>query len=199
LTRTRRRKLLYLATVVIGAGVVVGVIALFNLRWPLVFGLAVMLLLPSRIQGYYWRAFFRGRHLMAVENYDAAIREFAYFLSLLDRRPWLERLIWLNGSIYTSSARAMTLNNLGAAELMLGHYAEAEHMLEAALRHDPEAPLPHFNLAVAAQAQQKGELAESHLRRAQELGYTRATSDQLVHQLGLLLARLEGRGSSVSA
>jgi Flp pilus assembly protein TadD len=99
------------------------------------------------------------------------------------------------GAITLSGFRLL-LNNMGAAQVMLGYFAEAEHTLEASLRYDPEAPLPHFNLAMAAQAQGKSDVADLHLRRAQELGYTRATSDQLVHQLGLLLARVEGRGTS---
>ena len=136
--------------------------------WPVLLGLTVLFLIPGRVQGHFWRPFFRGRRRMDEGAHASALVEF-------------ERFIWLNGAVYTHSVEAMALNNLGVCHLMLGQAPEAERVLDAAVAADPEYALPYFNLALLAQVRGDPRRAEDQRRRAQELGYAGATSDLLAH------------------
>ncbi len=192
-TRTFRYKFVH-ATVLFSCVVVV-VTLLILLQARLVGALLVGLafLIPGRVQGYFWRSFFRGRRALGAGHFEAAIEHFESFLDQLKRRPWLKSLVWLAGAIYTRDIEVMALNNLGTAQLQLGNWASAVEYLECARGKDPESPLPYFNLAVLAQAGGEEEEARRLLRRATELGYRRTSVDRLIHTAGAVLARVEGR------
>lgn len=194
MTRTLRYKLAHVAVLL---GCVVSLVVL--LIWLRVEPITVLLaalacVVPGRVQGHFWRSFFRGRRALGGGRYEAAIEHFESFLEQLVRRPWLKSLIWLAGAIYTRDIAVMTLNNIGAAYLQLGHWTSAAEYLERALSKDPECPLPHFNLAVLAQVRGEEEEALRLLARANELGYRRTSVDRLIHTTGELLARVEGLG-----
>jgi tetratricopeptide (TPR) repeat protein len=163
---------------------------------PVVLLVLVALLAPSRVQGWYWRDFFRGRRLLAAGDGQSAAVHFERFMEQLRLRPGLRRLIWLNAAIYTRDAEAMTLNNLGAARLQLGDLPGAQSAFEDARRLDPQSPLPLYNLALLAQVEGRDEEAAQLLALARRMGYSRATSDRLVSAAGALLACIEGLGSS---
>ena len=87
----------------------------------------------------------------------------------------------------------MTLNNVGAAHLTLGHLDESKRALEAAIVIDPQYPLPFFNLAVLHSARDERELAERAAAEAARLGFTGSTMDAVLNRASSVLAGVEGR------
>ena len=191
-TRTLKYKLAH-AAVLVGCVALVMLVALLSHHPVAVLLVTLAFLVPGRVQGYFWRSFFRGRRALGAGQFDAAIEHFEGFLDQLNRRPWLKSLVWLAGAIYTRDIEVMALNNIGAAHLQLGHWDDAAESLERARGKDPESPLPYFNLAVLAQATGNEEEARRLLARASEFGYRRTSVDRLVHAAGAVLARVEGR------
>lgn len=191
--RTSRYKLVHLAVVLLGVAVVLALLILLRLGPVAALLVALAFLVPGRVQGYYWRGFFRGRRALGAGQLEASVEQFESFLERLRRRPWLKSLVWLSGSVYTRDVEVMTLNNLGAAWIQLGDWTKAGDVLKRAREKDPESPLPVFNLALLAQVRGEEEKARELLRRATELGYRRTSVDRLIHAAGAVLSRVEGR------
>jgi tetratricopeptide (TPR) repeat protein len=160
---------------------------------------SLLLLVPGRVQGVFWREFFRGRRLLADNDPQGAIAHFERFLSEVRDRPWLKRLIWLSWGTYTRDIEVMTLTNLGAAYLALGDFGAARRSFDQGRELDFLSPLPYFNLALLEQVQGNPEQSTRLFERARDLGFTGATSDQLFRHAGELLARIEGHGAKRSA
>ncbi len=161
-------------------------------------GVALLLLLtPGRLQGLILRPLFRGQRYLARGKAGDATQEFEELLELLDRQPWRKWALWLGWSLYTPSAKAMALNNLGVAHADLGNLESARGAWENALAIDPLYPLPYSNLAALAAEGGNGEQAISLLARAEQLGYTGRLLDQATHRVQQLLAVVESRGPSV--
>jgi tetratricopeptide (TPR) repeat protein len=173
-----------------------GAYALWKPSAPVVLVAVLVLLTLSRVQGWFWRDFFRGRRLLVAGRARDACIHFERWLAELHRRPALRRLIWLNGAIYTRDAEAMTLNNLGVARLHLGDLRGAQQALEGAVSRDPQYPLPRFNLAFLAKLEGREHECAELLTEARRLGYRGATFDRLCAAAGTYLAQVEGRGSS---
>jgi tetratricopeptide (TPR) repeat protein len=153
-----------------------------------------LLLVPGRVQGHYWREFFRGRRLLDEDRPQDAIEHFRHFLADLERRPWLRNLMWLSWAFYTPSIEVMTRTNVGVALLKLGELDAAESESRAASQLDPEAPLPWNNLAIVHQMRGDTEAAEEAVRRARALGLGEGEADKLAQRAGRLLAKVEGSG-----
>lgn len=156
---------------------------------------ALLLIVPVRVQGACWREYLEGSRLLAEKDPAGAIGHFERFRSQLRDRPWLKYLSWFSWGAHTHNIEAMTLNNLGASHLALGDFAVARHWLEAARGLDPLSPLPYFNLALLERVQGNAEQSSRLFERARDLGFTGATSDQLLRQADELLARIEGHGA----
>jgi tetratricopeptide (TPR) repeat protein len=188
-------KLIYVAT--IAAGVVVAAATVLLLKpTPLtLLAVAIVLLLPGRIQGHYWRSFFRGRRCMSEKRFEEAITHFNSFLELLGRRPGLRHLIWLQASVYTRSVEVMAYNNIGGAALSLGRLDDADTAFETARLLDPESPLPVYNLALLAHVRGQDDSARELFSTSRALGYPRGSFDQLIHKAGAALAAVEGGGA----
>jgi tetratricopeptide (TPR) repeat protein len=153
----------------------------------------LLLLVPGRIQGHYYREFFRGRALLAAREPEKAKEHFLRFLRQIHEHPWQRKLLWLAWTVYTPDVEAMTYNNLAACDLECGDLPGAEASSAKALELDPRYPIPHVNLAIIRHLQ--GHEAESrrHLQTARELGYSGGNIDQLVQSGAALLAKAEGR------
>ena len=149
MSRTTRIKIgILCALILIPAGVVAAAVASdFNLL--VLFGLPIVLLVPGRIQRRVLRDFFRGRRLLESGQPEAALELFLRFRNSLRTEPRKRRWLVLV-SVYTSSADAMVLNNIGAAHLHAGNLDDADAAFREALAADPLYPIPHFNRAVLA-------------------------------------------------
>jgi tetratricopeptide (TPR) repeat protein len=196
-SRTLLLKLLYLAGLIVLGGLVllVAMPMLGARAWHGVILLAVLLLLPGRIQGVFYRNLFRARRLLDADQPREALGHLHLFLAQLERQPWRKRLIWL-APIYTTSAEAMAWNNVGCAQLGGGSWKDAEEAFAKALALDSKYPLPHVNLAMVALLHNDRAEAARRLETARALGYRRTSIDRLVHQSQSLLARVEGRGKA---
>ncbi len=163
----------------------------------------LVLLIPGRVSGFFWREFFRGRKLLTLGRHLDAERHFMRFLNVIRREPWRKKLIVLSWGFYTRDIEVMTLNNLGVICIETARFGEAKAHFESAISLDSEAPLPYYNLALIAAADNDVDLAEKLLRRSAELGFTGSSVDDLIRSAGELLARFEGgrvvSGSAPSA
>jgi tetratricopeptide (TPR) repeat protein len=202
MSRTSRYKLLYLLALALLAAIVFGVLVLIG-SWPppatSLLVVAVVLLIPGRINGHFWRDFYRARRLLGEERLAESVDYGERFLDRVRRWPRLKKLIWLQWGIYTRDIEAMTLNNLGAARLMMGDFERARENLQSALELDRLAPLPHFNLAMISKLQADEQAFQDHLQRARELGYKGSSVDALLSRMGQVLAQVEGRGAGSNA
>lgn len=197
MNRTQRFKIGYLAVLVATMAVIVALLVWIS--GPLgLFAVVLLTVLPGRVQGAFYREFFRGRRLLAAGHFDEAIPHFVRFLETIRARPALKKLVWLRWAVYSPDMEVMTLNNLGAAHYHRGELDTAERYLDDALRMDPEYPVAHYNLALVAMARGDEGEAERHLGEAHRLGYTGGRVDQLLNRAGTALANFEGRGGPAS-
>jgi tetratricopeptide (TPR) repeat protein len=185
--RVTRSKLLYLSVLIacVGTGIYLG-IRLNSL--PLLAGLVVLLLLPGRVQAYFWRNFYKGRRALGLQRFTDAQKYFEAFLVELARQAWLERLSVITWQIYTPNVRAMTLNNLGVAHLYLAEVDLAEQVFHEAIKLDVDYPKPYYNLALLCAAKGQQTEADNYLTKAVQLGFSGGLDDVLVSQLGQFLA-----------
>ncbi|MEM1118467.1 MAG: tetratricopeptide repeat protein [Bacteroidota bacterium] len=192
MSRTTRFKLLYVGLLVVLGALALIILSSLNWSYGAVAVVVVILLIPGRVQGHFYRDLFKGRRLVEAGRYNDSIQHSERFLREVRRRPGLKRLIWFAGVIYTDDPEAMALSNIGVAHLEAGRFDAAETTLREALRVDPEYPLPLYNLAVLFEASGKHEEAVGFFQNAAALGYQRDGFDQVVHRAGSILARIEG-------
>lgn len=195
MSRTARRKIGYFIFVFSG------VLFAFWAFWrfhpsPLTIAvIVVLMLIPGRVLGWFWRDLLRGLRLLKERQYEESARHSQAFLDQLRARPWIRHLTWLGGGTYSRSAESLALNNLGAVEIMLDRLDDARAHLEAAIRCDEENPLPYLNLARWARRAGAGE--EEILRyaaAAQERGFSFGVSDRIVMASQERFARRDGGG-----
>jgi len=193
MNRTSQFKILYvLALSTLGGLSIWGILASDNRAVAVVITVLV-LLIPGRVCGHYWRDFFKGRNLMTQGRFEEAEPCFVAFLAKVRDKPWIKKLIIFSWGMYTRDIEVMALNNLGAIQIELGKFQEGRGFLDRALSMDPEAPLPYYNLALIASADGERDLALELFRKCQERGFTGSSVDHLIRQGGELFARIEGR------
>jgi len=197
MTRTQRRKILYFGCLATLGAAVFGSLLWFRAP-PWVWAISILLLIvPGRIAGHYFRDFFTGRRLMNAPRYADALACFERFLTQMRARPGLKQLIWLHAGIYTRDIEAMTLNNIGASQLELGNLDRVSEPLQKALANDPKYPIPYFNLAHLAVLRGDVDSARAAALRAWELGYRDSWVDSLIRRGSGALAGIEGHGKGV--
>jgi tetratricopeptide (TPR) repeat protein len=157
----------------------------------------VLLLLPGRLQGLFYRPLFRGQRALARNSPAEALTYFRQFLESIERQPWRKWALWLSWSIYTPSATAMGLNNVGAAYAAIGEIGDAEVAWRHALAVDPLYAIPHANLAAAAASRGEADVAADLLATAARLGYSGGALDRATQRVQQLLARVESHGPSM--
>jgi tetratricopeptide (TPR) repeat protein len=192
MSRTTKYKLFY--TTLFFVGCLGAPVAFLHVRLspPAVIAAVLLFLAPGRVQGFFYRDFHRGRHLMTQEQVALAIPHFEAFLLKLEQAPWLQRLSFLGASVYTRDIKAMTFNNLGACILRTGSLEEARYWLERAIERDKLYP-PYYNLALVEQLANNETLAEFLLEQAQYLGLSYSFVDTFLQKASELLSRVEGR------
>ena len=182
MTRTDALKGVYLARVagVVGFGTGAAVAGQHGkFAFAVVFGvLFFALLLSGRVQAYFWSELLAGLHHLNRRDYTASKSHSERFLAQLHDRPSLKHLIWLGPSSYSLSAEAMALNNLGAAEFMLGEVETARAHLDAAIAKDPACPLPYRNMGLLIKSTASEEAAQPWFEKAIALGLRGDWSDR---------------------
>lgn len=192
MSRTGRRKLYYFSIVTLGPILLVGAAIHFHLNWAQMGCLMIVLLLPGRILGLAWRDQLAGLRLLNERRFAESVRHTNRFLEQLAHRPWIRHLIWLGGGTYSRDPKSLALNNLGAAEMSLGHFEAARAHLEESRQLDSENPLPYFNLALLHRILKEPSKAQEFLDHARRLGYSRGVSDKLIRQSQSRFARTDG-------
>ena len=192
-THTLQHKVKYVASLAALGVAVCGPLLWFQVPlwgWALA---VLMLLIPGRIAGHYYRDMLTGRRLMDARRFAEAIPYFERFLKRIEARPGLKRLIWLSAGIYTRDVEAMALNNLGASRLELGQLDQVEAPLRRSLAIDPDYAIPYVNLAQLALLRGDSEAAAAASSEANRLGYRGSRVVDSFRRASGTLAELEGR------
>ncbi|MDQ8192666.1 hypothetical protein [Roseibacillus persicicus] len=191
MNRTTKLKILYLSLAVIVLLVFFGLKVFLEVgNNPLLFAILI-LLIPGRLTGFYWKEMLTGRRRMAAKQYSEAVLEFTTFIEKLKQKPWIAKLIWLSPSFYTVSAKAMALNNIGACNLEAGALDEARENLDLALSEDDLYPIPHYNLALVYSILEEPERVSHHLSTSRDLGFIDDAFDRSVDRIKLAYANYE--------
>lgn len=183
MTRTARYKLIYFAIVAGGSLAGLAAVLLSKLTFPynlIWLALAVLLLIPGRIQGYFWSELLAGLHHLKHRNYTTSKVHSERFLVQLQERPWLKKLIWLGTSSYSRNVEAMARNNLGAAMMELGEIDGAKEQLNHAIALDAEFPMPYQNMGTLLLRSATTKEALPWLEKATTLGFAGDWSDRTV-------------------
>lgn len=156
------------------------VVVLCTLRVPPLMILAVIvlvLILPGFLVAYLWRQVAASGKALQAKNYVDAKRHARHFLSCMPWLRWLKPLMRFYGNT-SRDPEAMALNNLGAAALHLREYDMARQHLEAAMRREGSAAMPHFNMGLLTLETGDFEGAKPWFDRATVLGYSRPAMDE---------------------
>jgi len=195
MTRTARYKAVYFGMLALGACSAAALVWYFGPSLPVFLAVILLLLVPGRVLGYFWRDLLRGLRLLNLREYAASKRCSESFLAYYEQQPWIRHLIWLGSGTYSRNPKAMALNNLGAAEIPLGETEAARLHLYKSIEIDPLNPLPFHNLSVLAKAQGDVQEAARCFEQAKALGFTRGVSDAIVRSSQNRFATLDGRGT----
>lgn len=197
MTRTSMYKSAYFGMLVLGVALSLWIVFYFRLTIAGVLMLAVVLLLPGRVLGFFWRDLLRGLRLLHEKQYAQSKRHSELFLTKVKEQPWLKKLIWLGSGAYSRDPEAMALNNLGAAELKLGEFDHAKAHLAASIAVDGLNPLPYFNMGVLYSIFGDRDAAIGCFDKAVSLGYSRSAVDKFFLNSQKRFAESDGQGSSV--
>lgn len=153
----------------------------------------IVFLVPGRIQGYYYKDFFRGRRLLVAKDFKASIEYNNKFLSDIRLHTWRKKLIWLSWGMYSKDIEAMALNNLGTSYLYLGEYNTAEGYFNDSIKLDSLYPIPYFNLGILETIKDDKKNAENFYKKSVELGFKGTSFDKLIQIGQQVLANIEGK------
>jgi len=181
--RTIKNRIVYALALFVVAGILVGTGYAFIQRFEdtqhieiyVLAALAIILLIPGRVQQFYWKDYFQGQRLQLKGKHSEALAHFERFLKTVRKRPTLRHLIWFSQWFYTSNVEVMALNNMGVSAMWLQDSDKAESLLQAAAQLDPESPLPYFNLSVMHYALGADAEGAKNLTKAETLGYKTAS------------------------
>jgi tetratricopeptide (TPR) repeat protein len=193
MTRPTGLKILYGVAIVLMIAVALAILKASKFSPTAVVLLALLLLIPGRINGHFWRHFYTGRRMMDSGWNDDAIKEFEEFLTSIRENPALKHLIWFVWGFYTRDVEAMTQNNIGAVLIREGNLDQAENRLAQAIRIDDRYPIPHYNMALIGELRGDREAAVESLSTAQALGYRQTSIDEIANKAATILATIEGR------
>jgi tetratricopeptide (TPR) repeat protein len=193
MTRPTRLKILYGVAVVLMIAIALAILKAVNFSPTAVILLALLFLIPGRINGHYWRDFYTGRRMMESGWNADAIKEFEKFLNRLRENPTLKHLIWFVWGFYTRDVEAMTQNNIGAVLIREGSLDQAEERLAQAIKIDDQYPIPYYNMALIGEMRGDREAAVASLGTAESLGYQQTKIDEVANKAASILATIEGR------
>ncbi len=171
MSRTAIYRSRYFGFLVAYVAIAVWVVIRFDIAPLAILLVAGTLLIPGRILSFYWRDLLQGLRLLKEGKYAQSKARSESFLSQLQAKPWIRRLIWVSGSPYSRNPEVWALNNLGAAEMRLGEIDSARQHLQRAIELDSECPLPYFNMGILLVTTGKVGEAEEWFAAAASRGY----------------------------
>lgn len=198
MTRPTRLKILYGVAVILMIAIALAILKAVNFSPTAVILLALLFLIPGRINGHFWRDFYTGRKMMDSGWNADAIKEFEKFLTSLRENPALKHLIWFVWGFYTRDVEAMTQNNIGAVLIREGNLNQAEERLVRAIQIDDQYPIPYYNMALIGELRGDREAAAESLDTAHSLGYQQTSIDEIANKAASVLATIEGRSKKPS-
>ena len=193
MTRPTRLKILYGAAVALMIAVALAILNTSNFSPTATILLALLFLIPGKVNGHYWRGFYTGRRMMDSGWNGDALKEFEKFLTKVRENPALKHLIWFVWGFHTRDVEAMTLNNIGAVLIREGNLDLAEDRLVQAIQTDDQYPIPHYNMALIGELRGNREAAVQSLGTARALGYRQTSIDEIANKAASILATIEGR------
>jgi Flp pilus assembly protein TadD len=107
----------------------------------------------------------------------------------------MKHLIWLAGGAYSRDPEVLALNNLGAAEFLLGEWQWARKHLDRAIELDDQCPLPYYNIAALLDAAGDHAQAAQWFGEAKRRGLTGGKSDKFFMAAQARFAESDGRGA----
>lgn len=153
----------------------------------------IIFLIPGRIQGHYYRDFFKARRFLGQKNYQSSIECSNKFLSDIKQYTWRKKLIWLSFGMYSKDIEAMALSNLGTIYVELGDLQLAEKYFKEAIDIDSLYPIPYFNLSIVEFIKGNKENAENFCKQSIELGFRKTSFDKVIQIGQQVLANIEGK------
>ena len=178
MSRTSIYKAIYPLILILLTGGILFLIKDYHLSLLYTSMIIIVLLIPGRIAGYFYRDFFRGLKLFHKQEWKVSEDYFNRFEQQLMDRPWIKRIIWLQWGMYTWKIEAMTQNNLGAINPFTGSLIKAESRLKAVIELDYRYPKPFYNLAVLEYLKGNDERSHEYFYQSASLGYKGSTYDQ---------------------
>lgn len=154
--------------------------------------ISIILLIPGRVQGYYYRKHFKGRKLLNKKDYMQSIKYSKEFIEDIRLNNWKKKLILLSWGIYSKDIEAMTLNNLGVAYLELGDLKVANEYFNETIEIDSLYCLPYFNLSILENVKGDIEMSKMFYKKSVELGFKQTKFDNVVQKSQQILAEIEG-------
>jgi len=132
------------------------------------------------------------RYLLESGSFRTGITASEQLIERVESKPWLRKLWWLQGAVYTRDPVAMALNNVVAANLELRQLDDAKQAFAKAISPDSDYAVPHFNFAMIASLEKDDTEEEHRLERPAALGYSQSAIDNFLKNAGSILARFEG-------
>lgn len=194
MSRTAQLKILYLSLIVLLIG------GFLYLQLPLKYSLIVVVLFLAlgRISGYFLRDLIAARKLMSRRKWRQAISLLERFVERSRTQRWLNLMLWLSPSFYTTNTLALALNNLGVSHLELRELGRAESYLKEALAIDKLYALPHYNLAILEHIKEDFRARDEYLKRARRLGFSGGTIDRVLDRVKTIYSHIEPMASPSS-
>lgn len=171
MSRTTKYKIGYLLLIVVTSLITLCAFYFFKIKNNYLYSIAFLLFLSGRLQGYYFRDFYKALKLLSNKKYEESILQNQLFLQKIATKPYLKKSNILVWGIYTRDIEAMTYNNLGAAYLELAKLEEATLAFTKAINIDNLYPIPYYNLAVLYEIHKDRAKAEEYSQIAANYGF----------------------------
>jgi len=179
-----------------GFAFVMGAFAILTFKyWGLIVAIPLLLwlLLPLLIQRGAFDGYYRGQNLIGERKYNDAVEVLTDFYETLDKEPKRLRAERFIPAPTSKNIRALTLNALGAAYLMLGQLSDAEICFVNSIMQDEGFPLPYINMALLCYACGKNTEGNGYEKQAIQLGADKKSMANMSGQVEYLKKRVQQR------
>ncbi|UTC61326.1 hypothetical protein E4O05_07010 [Treponema sp. OMZ 787] len=155
--------------------------------------IALFLLIPGRVNQYFYQDFYIGRKYLDKDDLDKALYYFLKFEHCIEEKPWKKNILWMTWSfsIYTIDILAMVKNNISTVYIRKEQYEEAEKYINDALNIDGKYPLPYFNLSIINMVNGKKEECMNNIEKSRKLGMNNSKVDKFIRNMQSMYADIQ--------